>query len=106
MKLAVIAVIGTLIAAPAFAQAAMPSMSAKAQAATSKTVEGTGVIEGLNAKAGTITLHHGPIAALKWPAMTMTFKGSADVFKTAKKGQKVTFTLRSDGNEIVAIRPN
>lgn len=69
MKLAVIAVIGTLIAAPAFAQVAMPSMSAKAQAATSKTVEGKGVIEGLNAKAGTIT-------------------------------------LKSDGTEIVAIRPN
>ena len=47
----------------------MPSMSAKAQAATSKTVEGAGVIEGLNAKAGTIT-------------------------------------LKSDGTEIVAIRPN
>ena len=106
MKLAVMAVIGTLVAAPAFAQAPMLGMSAPAHAATSKTVEGAGVIEGVNAKAGTITLHHGPIAALKWPAMTMTFKGSADILKTAKKGQKVKFTLKPAGNEILALRPN
>lgn len=106
MKFAAMAVFGTLIAAPAYAQAPMPGTSAQEHAPASKTVEGTGVIEGINAKAGTITLHHGPIAVLKWPAMTMTFKGSADVLKTARKGQKVKFTLKADGNEVVAIRPN
>ena len=98
--------IGTLFAAPAFAQAPMPGMSTPAHAAMSSTVEGAGVIQGVNAKAGTVTLRHGPIAALKWPAMTMTFKASPSVLKAAKKGQKVKFTLKPDGNEIVAVRPN
>jgi Cu(I)/Ag(I) efflux system protein CusF len=100
------ALVGALIASPAFAQAPAPDMSAQDHAAMSKTVEGAGVIEGVSAKDGTITLHHGPIAALKWPAMTMTFKASPDVLKTAKKGQKVKFTLKPDDNEIVAVQPN
>ena len=70
------------------------------------TVQGTGVVKGVNAKGGTVTLHHGPIAALKWPAMTMTFKASADVLKSAKSGQKVKFTLNPRGNEIVALQAN
>ncbi len=106
MKLAVLVLTGALAAAPALAQAPMPAMSAQEHAAMSKTVEGAGVIEGVNAKAGTLTLHHGPIAALKWPAMTMTFKASPDVLKAAKKGQKVKFTLQPEGNQIMAIQTN
>ena len=71
-----------------------------------KTVQGVGVVKGVNAKAGTITLHHGPIVALKWPAMTMTFKATPDVLKAAKNGQNVKFTLQPDGNEVVAIQAN
>jgi Cu(I)/Ag(I) efflux system protein CusF len=104
MKLAVIAAIGALIAGPSLAQAPTPGMSPRS--AMPQTVEGTGVVEGVNAKAGTITLHHGPIATLKWPAMTMTFKASPEVLNTAKTGQKVKFTLKPDGNEIVAVQPN
>lgn len=114
MKLACFAAAAALIAGPAFAQHAghaMPGMSAKDHAAmpasaASNTVQGTGVVKGVNAKSGTVTLHHGPIAALKWPAMTMTFKASADVLKAAKSGQKVKFTLNPKGNEIVALQAN
>ena len=105
-----------LVAGPAFAQhaghpASMPSMSAKDHAAMAAslagdTVQGTGLVKGVNAKGGTVTLHHGPIAALKWPAMTMTFKASADVLKSAKTGQKVKFTLNPKANEIVALQAN
>ena len=53
-----------------------------------------------------MTLQHGPIASLKWPAMTMTFKASATVLKSAKTGQKVKFTLKPKSNEIVALQSN
>jgi Cu/Ag efflux protein CusF len=33
----------------------------------------TGTVESVDAKAGTATIAHGPVASLKWPAMTMEF---------------------------------
>lgn len=35
--------------------------------------KGEGKVESLDAKAGTISISHAPIASLKWPAMTMEF---------------------------------
>lgn len=59
----------------------------------------------MDAKAGAITLHHGPIAALGWPAMTMTFKASPEALQAAKVGQTVSFTLKTPENQVVAIQP-
>lgn len=59
---------------------------------------GEGVITALNAKTGMVTIHHGPIAALKWPAMTMAFKANPpSLLKGVKVGQKVQFTLMQMG---------
>ena len=42
-----------------------------------------------------ITLSHGPIAALQWPAMTMGFdKPRADAFADIKVGQDVAFSFK------------
>ena len=57
-----------------------------------------------NAKAGTVTLHHAPIPALKWPAMTMTFKATPEVLKAAKAGKSVTFTLNAAGDQVTSLR--
>jgi Cu(I)/Ag(I) efflux system protein CusF len=108
MKLALVAAAALLVAGPAFAQAAapMPGMAAQDHAAMSaKTVRGTGVVTAVDAKVGKITLHHAPIPELKWPAMTMTFGASADVLKTAKTGQKVSFSLDPVASEVTAIQP-
>jgi Cu(I)/Ag(I) efflux system periplasmic protein CusF len=108
MKFALVAAAALFASAPAFAQTAspMPGMSAADHAAmTAKTVKASGVVTGVDAKGGKITLHHGPIPELKWPAMTMGFKASADVLKTAKVGQKVTFQLNPATSEVVALQP-
>ncbi len=105
MKLA-FAAAAVLIAAPAFAQApAMPAVAAHDHAPTAKTVEGAGNVKAVDAKSGSITLHHGPIAAISWPAMTMKFKASAEVLKGVKAGQAVSFTLDPASNEILSIKP-
>jgi Cu(I)/Ag(I) efflux system protein CusF len=65
--------------------------------------QGSGIVKAVNAKDGTVTVHHGPIAALGWPAMTMTFKAAPEVLKAAKPGATVTFTLNAAGDQIVAI---
>jgi Cu/Ag efflux protein CusF len=33
-----------------------------------------GTVDSVDAKDGTVSLSHGPVASLKWPAMTMEFK--------------------------------
>jgi len=105
MKYALAAVGALALATPALAQHSGHDHAAMANATTPAAgAQGTGVVKAVDAKAGKITIHHGPIAALKWPAMTMTFKASPDVLKAAKPGKTVTFTLNAAGDEVMAIQ--
>ncbi|MDP1630213.1 MAG: copper-binding protein [Caulobacter sp.] len=68
---------------------------------------GTGTVVAIDKAAGTITLDHGPIDAVKWPAMTMAFKAvPTTLLDTVKVGDAVSFELRMAGSsgEITAIR--
>ncbi|MBJ7413588.1 MAG: copper-binding protein [Phenylobacterium sp.] len=74
-----------------------------APAASAAAVTGTGVVKKLDAKAGTVTIDHGPIKALNWGAMTMPFKvADASLLNGLKVGAKVTFQLKDQ--KIVAIK--
>ena len=67
-----------------------------------QTADGEGTIKAIDQDAGTVTLAHGPIAALNWPAMTMTFKvESAAVTKDVQVGNTVHFTLQNEGGKPV-----
>ena len=67
---------------------------------------GTGVITAVDASAGTVTIDHGAIPAVAWPAMSMTFTAPAAVLASAKVGDRVAFDVSvHDGiNEITALR--
>lgn len=55
---------------------------------------GTGTVKAMNAKAGKVTLSHGPIPGLQWPAMTMEFAvADKEALSRLKPGQKVTFEV-------------
>tara|TARA_R110002051_G_scaffold294164_1_gene359383 strand:+ start:136 stop:513 length:378 start_codon:yes stop_codon:yes gene_type:complete len=71
------------------------------------TGSGTGVVTAVDAGAGTVTLDHGAIAAVEWPAMTMAFSAAPPVLATVKVGDRVAFDVSvHDGvNEITALRP-
>lgn len=100
MKTLALALAATLALANVAAAEANPAAPARTASAA---VEGVGVVRAINAKAGTITLAHGPIKALKWPAMTMPFKVSDPaLLKTVTVGAKVRFQLQ--GQKIVAIQ--
>ncbi|MFC6628050.1 copper-binding protein [Sphingomonas yabuuchiae] len=60
----------TPIAASALAQGSRPAASAV------KSGSGSGTITAVDAKGGTVTIKHGPIPTIGWPAMTMTFRAS------------------------------
>jgi Cu(I)/Ag(I) efflux system protein CusF len=93
-----------LVAVPAVAQT-MAGMSGMAAA---KTGQGTGVITALDAKAARLTIKHGPILGVGWPAMTMAFKATPPtLLKGLKVGQKIGFDVKTQGMaaEVTAIRP-
>jgi Cu(I)/Ag(I) efflux system protein CusF len=65
------------------------------------------VIKAVNAAAGTVTLQHGPIPGVGWPAMTMAFKTTKPGMLTGLKvGQTIDFEVRTPpmGPEITALR--
>ncbi|HDS1139258.1 TPA: copper-binding protein [Stenotrophomonas maltophilia] len=80
-------------------------MAGDAQAATMALAMGT--VESVDAAAGKITIAHGPVEALTWPAMTMAFKASPEQLASAKPGQKVEFEFESKGadNTMTRITP-
>ena len=51
----------------------------------------------IDATAGSVTLDHGPIAALEWPAMTMGFSANPKILKDIAVGDRVAFELDWDG---------
>jgi Cu/Ag efflux protein CusF len=77
-----------------FGQAAAPAVSNQAE----------GTVEDVDGKAGTVTLHHGPVASLKWPAMTMEFKvANESLLKSLLPGAKVAveFVERKPGEWVI-----
>jgi Cu(I)/Ag(I) efflux system periplasmic protein CusF len=112
MTCALVGVLTLGIAGTAAAQSAMSSMkgmpSMAMTAAGSKHGQGTGVIKAIDPKEGTLTIQHGPIPAVSWPAMTMTFKAKpAELLKGLKVGQTVDFdtTVAGAAADVTAVRP-
>lgn len=72
------------------------------------TAKGMGVVKAVDMTQGTITIKHQAIAALHWPAMTMTFKAAdAELLKKVKAGEKVSFGLHAKGMKgtVIWIKP-
>ncbi len=89
------------------------ALADSAQAATKSIASvghsANGVVDSVDAKSSTVTLSHGPVASLKWPAMTMDFKAANDaLLKDFKPGAKVTveFIERQAGEWVItSVKP-
>jgi Cu(I)/Ag(I) efflux system protein CusF len=65
---------------------------------------GEGKVNSIDAKGRKINLTHGPVAALKWPSMTMDFVVAPGVDLSAiKPGAKIDFTLKSGADGMYMI---
>jgi Cu(I)/Ag(I) efflux system protein CusF len=75
----------------------------------SNMAHGKGVVKGIDAKQGTVTLDHEAIKELNWPPMNMDFKvANSKLLKGLKVGQKVEFELKAEGGMnalVTAISP-
>ena len=76
--------------APADAQAS-PDASAVVEAV------GKGTVTAIDPAAGKVTIEHGPIESLHWPAMTMAFDASPEVLGSFKEGDSVHFEFTQQG---------
>jgi Cu(I)/Ag(I) efflux system membrane fusion protein len=68
-----------------------------------------GTVDSLDTKAGTVSISHGPVASLKWPAMTMKFKAANETLLHAlTPGAKLAFEFveRQPGEWVItAVKP-
>jgi Cu(I)/Ag(I) efflux system membrane fusion protein len=67
---------------------------------------GEGSVEAVDLARATVTLAHGPIASLKWPAMTMDFRvKDPALLRTLKPGQTIAFDMiEESAGEYVIVR--
>jgi Cu(I)/Ag(I) efflux system protein CusF len=73
-----------------------------AKKSQAKTHKGTGVVKNVDAAGGKVTIAHGPISSIKWPAMNMTFsvKDKKMLEKLAPE-KKVEFQFEQRGSDYV-----
>ncbi len=57
----------------------------------------SGKVISVNAETGAISIEHGPMTDLNWPAMTMGFTAKPDQLAGIKVGDKVDFEIDWDG---------
>ncbi|WFL77373.1 copper-binding protein [Altererythrobacter arenosus] len=70
-----------------------------------QTVSAEGTVTAIDAEAGTITVDHGPVPAIEWPAMTMAFEADEQLRSEVSVGEGIAFEFRtgSEGNVITSI---
>jgi Cu(I)/Ag(I) efflux system membrane fusion protein len=68
--------------------------SGRVKSSATASHHGEGSIEAMDWAHATVTIAHGPIASLKWPAMTMDFRAKDPaLLRPFKPGQKVAFDI-------------
>ncbi len=86
------------------AESGAPVASAAAGASARVGHKADGKVNSVDLKTGVLSLDHGPVASLKWPAMTMEFKVANDaLLRGLKPGQALSFEFveRKPGEYVV-----
>ena len=78
----------------------------KGAAASLEHGKGAGTVTAIDAAKGSVTLDHGAIPELKWPAMEMSFAAKPDQLSGIVVGDKVDFAIEWDGKtgSVTSIR--
>ena len=107
----VVVVANFLIDAESNLKAALGGLGADTKASASTTVghKANGRIDDIDVKNATANIEHGPVASLKWPAMTMQFKFANSALLTGlKPGASIDFEFveRGQGEWVItAVKP-
>ena len=73
--------------------------------AAAEVYSGTGTIQSISGDQ--VTIAHGPIDGIGWPAMTMPFTASPGMAEKVQAGSLVDFSFRQHGGayQLTALRP-
>ncbi|MFL9811756.1 copper-binding protein [Stutzerimonas sp. VN223-3] len=63
----------------------------------------SGTIEALDRERGVVTIAHGPVPALKWPASTMEFQARREQLDGLSVGDAVQIGFQSEGDEAALV---
>jgi Cu(I)/Ag(I) efflux system membrane fusion protein len=103
------AAIGGFAGPPPAASAAASAMGANTATAKGAGHQAEGKVEEVDHKTGTVSMSHGPVASLKWPAMTMEFTvANGELLKALKPGADVSFEFveRAPGEWVITgVKP-
>ncbi|HLO61741.1 MAG TPA: efflux RND transporter periplasmic adaptor subunit, partial [Azonexus sp.] len=93
-----------------FGHAAPGGTEASGQAAAARVGhQAQGKVEGVDAKAGTASISHGPVASLKWPGMTMEFVAANEaILQQLQPGAAIDFEFveRGQGEWVItSVKP-
>ena len=91
---------------PAEDSAADSGSIAEDAAASLEHGKGAGTVTAIDATKGSVTLDHGAIPDLKWPAMEMSFAAKPDQLTGLQVGDEVDFEIDWDGKtgSVTSIR--
>jgi Cu(I)/Ag(I) efflux system membrane fusion protein len=91
---------GLMPGEPGEKQETLPAQAGKT------THRGEGSIEAIDVANTTVTLAHGPITSLSWPAMVMDFKvPNSALLRTLKPGQEIVFEItEASPGEYIIVR--
>ena len=79
------------------AQATAPAQTPGSGNTVEKHASATGTITAIDPVAKSITIDHGPVPALEWPAMTMTFQAGTVDLGRFNVGDPVAFEFSASG---------
>lgn len=80
----------------------MPMMESGAEM---RMANAEGTVAAIDNEAGTITIDHGPVPTVDWPAMTMAFQADEAQRQQVAVGDEIEFSFRmtGSGSEIISI---
>lgn len=68
--------------------------------ASGKTHKASGKVTKVDASKASVTIAHGPVPSMNWPAMTMTFKAKdKSMLDKVKSGDQVEFSFTESGRD-------
>jgi Cu(I)/Ag(I) efflux system membrane fusion protein len=101
---AVVVAANFLIDAESNLKAALGGFAAAPAAAKAVSHQAAGTLDSVDTKAGSVTVTHGPVASLKWPAMTMDFMlANPSLVEKVKTGSAIDieFVERKPGEWVI-----
>ena len=75
----------------------MDNMKMEQTGTAAQTAKATGTVRKINQDKGAVTIAHGPVPELEWPAMVMGFKATAEQIEELQEGDEIEFEFTSKG---------